>query len=444
MQNAAAAGLVLAYFLWFAAPWIWSGFTPDDLMNCHRALEQPLWKLLADHVTIFLPSPEFRPFGSLFYHAIYRSFGFHPLPFHVTVYGVLIANLYLTYRVVRVITGVTSAAWIATVFHAWHGNWTALHVSAGFCFDVFCYFFYAGALVAFGLGRLWLFLALYLLGLNAKEIAVSLPLVCLAWKGSDCRRSATAAIAAGLLTAIFISGRLMAPQGLGAIAPYVPQLDLATFVSRVRVFLEMSVYGHGRLIWAASILAAAAGWSLIYHSRAAVVALVLLIVGVLPVAFIEQRALEAVYVPSLGAVILLALPLSALLTRPIPAVLTAVLLAGTFHHLRRDRHPEIHLAEANRIASVAAQMRQVAPCLPPGASVLFARDPFPRFEWNSLFLVRLVYNDMTIAVSRPGRLPGQPVDYDAVFDWDPDDAVMRRINRPPTSANRMPKNTPSK
>ena len=445
MQNAAAAGLVLAYFLWFAAPWILSGFTPDDLMNCHRALEQPLWKLLLDHVTIFLPSPEFRPFGSLFYRAIYRAFGFHPLPFHVAVYGVLIANLYLTYRVVRVITGVTSAAWIATVFHAWHGNWTGLHLSVGFCFDVFCYFFYTAALLAFGAGRLGLFLGLYLLGLNAKEIAVSLPLVCLAWKGADCRRSATAAISAGLLTAIFISGRLMAPQGLGAIGPYTPQIDLATFVSRVGVFLDMSVYGHGRLVSALAILGVAAGWSLIYHRRAAVVSLVLLFAGVLPVAFIEQRALEAVYVPSLGAVILLALPLSVRLTRPLPAVLGALLLAGTFHHLRRDRHPEIHLAEANRIASVAAQIRRAAPCLPPGAQVLFVRDPFPRFEWNSLFLVRLVYNDMTFAVSQPGRPgSGQPVDYDAVFDWDEEGSVMRRINRPPTSANRMPKNTPSK
>lgn len=444
MQNAVAASLVLAYFFWFAGPWIWAGFTPDDLMNCHRALEQPLGKLLLDHVTIFLPSPEFRPFGSLFYRVIYRAFGFHPLPFHVAVYGVLIANLYLTYRVVRVITGVTSAAWIATVFHAWHGNWTGLHLSVGFCFDVFCYFFYTAALLAFWAGRLWLFLALYLLGLNAKEIAVSLPLVCLAWKGGDCRRSATAAISAGLLTAIFISGRLMAPQGLGAIAPYAPQLDLDTFVSRVSTFLSMSVYGHGRLVWAVSILAAAAIWSLIYHRRAAMVSLVLLIAGVLPVAFIEQRALEAVYVPSLGAVILLALPLSALLTRPLPAVLAAILLAGTFHHLRRDRHPEIHLAEANQIASVSKQMRQAAPCLPPGAHVLFVRDPFSRFEWNSMFLVRLVYNDMTIDVSRPGRLPDQPVDYAAVFDWDADGAVIRRINLPPTNANRIPKNTPSK
>src|SRR5262249_14721666 len=135
MQKAAAAGLVAIYFIWFAGRWITAGFTPDDLMNGDRALEQPLWKVLLDHVTVFLPTPEYRPLGSLFYRALYRSFGFHPLPFHVALYGLLVGSLILTYFAARQITGSESAAWIATVFHAWHGNWTYLHLSVGFCFD---------------------------------------------------------------------------------------------------------------------------------------------------------------------------------------------------------------------------------------------------------------------------------------------------------------------
>ena len=86
MQNAAAAGLVALYFVWFAGRWISAGFTPDDLMNLHRSLEQPLWKLLLDHVTVFLRTPEYRPAGDLLYRGIYRFFGFNPLPFHVALY----------------------------------------------------------------------------------------------------------------------------------------------------------------------------------------------------------------------------------------------------------------------------------------------------------------------------------------------------------------------
>ncbi len=403
MQNAAAAGLILAYFWWFAGPWIWAGFTPDDLMNCHRALERPFGQLLLDHLTVFLPASELRPLGSLFYLVLYRSFGFHSFPFHLVLYTVLVANLLLTYLAVHRLTEVTSAAWIATIFHAWHGNWKIIDLSVGFCFDVLCYFCYVTALIAFGAGRLWLFLGLYMLSMNAKEIAVSLPVVCLVWKGWECRRSASAVIVAGLLTASFIGGRLLSRQGLAEIEPYSPHIDLTTFLTRVSAFLDMAAYGHGRLIWAVLILGAATAWSLIYHRRAAVVSLVVLIAGVLPVAFIPQRSLEAVYVPSLGAVTLLALPLSALFARPVPAVVAAMLLAGTFHHLRRDRHPEVHLAEACHIAEVVAQLRRAAPCLPPGAHVLFERDPFPQFDWNSLFLIHLVYNDLTMIVHRPGR-----------------------------------------
>jgi hypothetical protein len=189
MQNAAAAGLVALYFAWFAGRWISAGFTPDDLMNLHRSLEQPLWRLLLDHLTVFLPTPEYRPVGSLFYRMIYQAFGFTPLPFHVALYAFLAANIYLTYLVVRRLTGLAAAGLVAAVLHAWHGNWTGLHFSVAYCFDVLCYFFYASALVAFGAGRLWWFFGLFLLCLNAKEVAVSLPLVCLVWKCRDCRRS---------------------------------------------------------------------------------------------------------------------------------------------------------------------------------------------------------------------------------------------------------------
>ena len=450
MQRAAAAGLVLAYFLWFSGRWVTSGFTPDDLMNCHRALEQPLAKLLLDHFTIYSPTPEYRPLGSLFYRALYAGFGFHPLPFQLGIYSLLILNLYLTYLAVRRLTGNEAAAWTATVLHAWHGNWTALHVGAGFCYDVLCYTLFAGAFAAFGAGRWWLYVSLFLLSLNAKEVAVSLPLVCLAWRGGQDRRAATAAVFTGVLTAMFVGGRLMSTGGLGSMDAYVPRIDWTTFVSHTKAFLSMAVYGEGRLAWGVAILSASAVWSLIHHRRAALIAVLIMVAGVLPVAFIPQRGLEAVYVPSLGAMILLALPLAALCRQPLPAVLAAVLLAGTFHHLRRDRNTEAPVAEARHIAAVAAQMRQSAPCLAPRSRVLFLRDPFPRFDWNSLFLVRLLYGDQSIEVYRPGRIDGPPETYDVVFDWDagaeggPGQGVLRRIIHEATSVSTTPNTTPSK
>ena len=447
MRDVAAAGLVALYFIWFAGRWIGSGFTPDDLMNCHRALEQPLWKLLLDHVTVYLPTTEYRPFGSLFYRALYRSFGFQPLPFHIALYAVLAANIYLTYSVVRRLTGVTAAAWAAAVFHAWHGNWTGLHLSVGFCFDVLCYFFYAAALIAFDAGRRWLFLGLFILGLNSKEMAVSLPLVCLVWKGGQCARSATAALTAGLIAMAFIGGRLMAPGGLGGMEPYAPRFDLATVFSRLDGFLEMAAYGRGGMVWAFLVLLGATAWSVMYHRRAAVVALVLSGAGALPVAVIPQRSLESLYVPALGVVALLALPLAALCRRsPLGSTVAAVLLAGTFHQLGSDPDPDGRLAEARHIGDVTRQIRQAAPSLPRGASIHFTRDPFPRFDWNSYFLIRLLYDDPTVKVDRPGRETSAT--YDVSWDWDdgggPGHGFLRRRSLEATRASTAPKSTPSK
>ncbi len=93
--------------------------------------------------------------------------------------------------------------------------------------------------------------------------------------------------------------------------------------------------------------------------------------------------------------------------------------------------------------SVSAQMRQTAPCLPRGAHVLFERDPFPQFGWNSFFLMELLYDDSSILVHRPGRMPEAAGSYDAVFDWDGTE-LRRRSIREITSVSTTPKNIPSK
>lgn len=447
MQQAAAAGLVFIYFLWFAGPWITAGFTPDDLMNTHRALEQPLSKLLLDHVTVYLPTPEYRPFGNLLYRVLYRSFGFWAPPYHLILYVVLAANVYLTYLFARMLTGSASAGWAASVFHAWHGNWTTLHVSFGFCFDVLCYFFYVAALLAFGAGRYLLFLALFVLSLDSKEMAVALPVVCLIWRGRECARAATAAITAGVITAVFIGGRLMVRDGLVVNQAYQPSFDLATLFSRLHHFLTLAAYGESRVIWALLILTGAAAWGLWRDRQATLVSLAIAFIGILPVAFIPQRGLECAYVPFLGIATLLALPVARVAPQPLAAAALAVLLAGSLHHFRREKHPEIYLGETEHIMSVARQLRDRQPCLAKGTHVLFLRDPFPQFDWNSYFLMRLLYDDPTVEVDRPGRSRYGP-NYDVVFDWDagggPGQGVLRRSSLEATSTSTAPNRMPSK
>lgn len=424
MQNAASVALIAAYVAWFVWPWTGAGFSPDDLMNCHRALTQTWWKLLADHATVFQPTPEYRPLGSFFYRTLYTAFGFNPVPFHAALYALLAINSLLTFAAVRRLTGNAAAAWIATVLHAWHGNWAGLHMNTGFCFDVLCYTFFTAALVAFLSDRRWLFLAFFLLSLNAKEMAVSLPLICLVWDRARDPKRTSAALAALLLTVLFIVGRVLAPEGLTAISAYRPRYDAATLLARSHGYLAAAAYHIPSATLALEVLlAAATGWTAWRHPRVGAPSAAILFVGILPVAFIEQRGFEAMYVPALGAAILLAMPVAAVLSRarwltgPVPATLTAILLAGSFHYIHRQLNSTAgERTEADHIMEVSRQLRARVPCLDPHSRLLFLADPFPQYEWNSLFLVRLVYGDMSLEVDRPGRArPGIP--YAAKLAW---------------------------
>ena len=88
----------------------------------------------------------------------------------------------------------------------------------------------------------------------------------------------------------------------------------------------------------------------------------------------------------------------------------------------------------------------MVPVMPRSARVRLNRNPM-KAEWNSLFLLRLLYNDMSIEVSRPGHEMPRP--YDLEFDWEPDgggpgQGALRRRSLEATNASTAPKTTPSK
>jgi len=99
----------------------------------------------------------------------------------------LCANICLTYGFARRLTGSREVAALACLLHAYHGSSAGLAYNSGTCFDTFCFFFYMGALTYYisirrrgGSPRLWqiaLLLCLYVAALDAKEMAVTLPVI---------------------------------------------------------------------------------------------------------------------------------------------------------------------------------------------------------------------------------------------------------------------------
>jgi hypothetical protein len=78
----------------------------------------------------------------------------------------------------------------------------------------------------------------------------------------------------------------------------------------------------------------------------------------------------------------------------------------------RDHQPDVR--------ALARELRALRPELPKGARILFLDDPFPvGDDWSLLFLVRLLYHDLSLEVgrARPNARPGREGRYGLALDY---------------------------
>ena len=244
----------------------------------------------------------------------------------------------------------------------------------------------------------------------------------------------------------------MQGDGLMSNPAYQPHFDWATFVKRIGAHLAGAIYYQESYYpWAGAAALGCTGWALWKHPKPTLVSLALLLTAILPVAFIAPRGFDAAFLASLGAVTILGLAIADLLarcgvTRTLTITALPLLLAAGFHFHFMDWDATGLRLETEEISSLARQFRQTVPVMPRGARVRLNHDPL-KAEWNSLFLLRLLYNDMSIEVSRPGHEVSGP--FYAELDWDPDGGgpghgVFRRSSLETTNASTAPNTTPSK
>src|SRR5207302_10969755 len=99
--------------------------------------------LLLDNLRYW--SSAYRPLGGLFYVAIYRIFGLHPLPFRIACFGLLALNLALLWRFTLRLSGSREVAFIALLLGGYHAWFVDLYYSTGTVYDLLCYAFYLSA-----------------------------------------------------------------------------------------------------------------------------------------------------------------------------------------------------------------------------------------------------------------------------------------------------------
>src|SRR5512136_2737320 len=89
-----AGVFIAAYFLYHARLSLRAEFTYDDLMNCWRAVFDPLATHIRDCIVFFRVSESYRPFPALVYRAAFAWSGFDLFPLRLLLLVVMGLNLF--------------------------------------------------------------------------------------------------------------------------------------------------------------------------------------------------------------------------------------------------------------------------------------------------------------------------------------------------------------
>ena len=139
IRQSAVVLSILSYFFCFAGRGLQADLSHDDLMNLYKCWYPPASQHLAEVIAFFTYSESFRPMGSLFYRLLFEIYGFQALPYRIACYGLLLANIWLAYSVVRRLTNSREVAVITALLFAYHRGFWILYINTGMCFDLLCF-----------------------------------------------------------------------------------------------------------------------------------------------------------------------------------------------------------------------------------------------------------------------------------------------------------------
>src|SRR5437899_1069214 len=278
--DAICVAILIAYFLHFALPALRGGFREDEMMNmgicwCAGALKSLLenvafWKLFVcpGGALYDLPLYLYRPAGAFYYLPLYHFFDLDPLPYRIVQISILDSSIPLIYYLSRRLTSSGSIAFLAVLALCYHPRLAGLVFVFAFIYDVLCGFFYFAALAYYihfrekGVSlrpvQLFGFLAIYVMVLYCKEMAVTLPVIVLiyeflkshSWADSKAFLRwiwsyATPSLMAGLLTVFYIYGKLHGSGSLASLDPYRPKYSWDNFTASNAKFVGQLLFtGH--------------------------------------------------------------------------------------------------------------------------------------------------------------------------------------------------------
>jgi hypothetical protein len=461
---AAGAAAILVYFISFAGGALHVGYSHDDLMNMDRALDGPFGQKLVRSLLFFLPA--LRPLGDGLYQIIYQISGFDPLLLRATCFALALVNVAILCVLMVKVSSSYEIGLIAALLGAIHGNLSPLYFNSGSCYDLLAFPLYCLALWMYvrerqrgrvpGAQSSAAILVLFVLALSAKEIALSFPLVVLAYEliwhppasmrhaaGWILRECRTAWLSAAI-AAIFVAVRVYGTEGVTGIgAPYQPVYSVGAYLNVLTLCMNDLFYRTDTftplltaVLWGALIAIAA-----LLRSRFLIFCVSFTLLGMLPLAFVTPRGLSAAYLPIAGlwgyfAALLVQLrryaaaeyirqhPAATFMRSHTAELLTRLALFAAVLVLLVAVLQDNFAVDSNWIVDEAAYIRTVSRNiqdlrlnLPRTAKLLLVNDAFePRFPYATFFLLRLIYHDHSIEVARCSD-PTLADHYDAVLSY---------------------------
>jgi len=432
------AALILAVFAFLAGEGLSGYFAPDEMMNLYAAWFPSIAQLFRND----------RPVGALVYRALFGLFGLNPVPYRIVCLALLLCNLALLYAFCVRLAKSREVAALACLIGAYHAYLADLYYTSSAIFDLLCFLFFYLALVYYFAIRnrgvylsslqAAVFLALYLLALGSKEMAVTLPVfVALfeiiyfdrqkrSWASLRDRLAASKWFwfSTATITVSYIASKFAGAHRMTGNPDYDPHFSLQVFLTSWKHYLFDLFYGTIRFtdFTVAALLVLLLGFALFAGRRELLFAWFVIMIGPLPFLFITPRGFFVMYLTLPGwylytARILVLLRDRAILGRARFADIWgvrpeqfALFLAVTIvlvpsHWKQRPIGNRGVVEDYQTIRRINSRLSERYPRLPRAAGVLFLDDPYTPDDYILYSIFALHYRDKDIRVDRVKKDP---------------------------------------
>ena len=468
VRRLGGALLLGAWFWYFSRDVPGVHFSPDDMMNVDNFYWTPgLWRLVYSQFLIW--RGYYRPMGGLFYLPVLGIWGLNPAPYHVALSLVLAINVYLVYRLARLLGAGERAAGLAALVACYHAGLANLYYNTAYVYDALCGCLFLASLVYYcsirrsgrllSLGEKAIFGLLVLCALNSKEMALTLPAVVLGYEfvyrppaigvraslSGWLRGPGSPALIAACLALLDIYGKVFGVDALTGMEGYRPVFTWQRFAEYQKTFLGDAAFWHSG---GAGLLAFWAVVSYLAWRPGARPILrfcwLFLIFTPIPLEFLPGKSQACLYIPMLGLAIFGAV----IFVDTVDALARVLSTEPIFRHLGRFRHLGQPALAAGLVAvaifywgrenlqrkqllvkpvmaalgaqtwEVIQQFRDVDPHVTPHSHVVFLHDPFT--EWDMLFIADLWFRDRSVTVHLQRLTPLSEAELSgagAVFDY---------------------------